>query len=433
MKHALLTCVVIVGLLSPDAYSENFASAALSDVSLYQSSHRDDYSGQTSGEWLFNATSPIDHRGRTWLIAATTAKTAYMLPDLYSIALSGLEEKTRTGLTYFSIGATLFGTYGLTQNIDIGYGRAALMNYGATIGYLYPLQISRLLHYATDLDQMDNSDDITSENQDFLLSEKIRAWSTLLSVPYGIYAGWRAAEDDISFGDASVMIYFSQTLGALGYILPLLRWDPALQEQKDDYHIASSAATMALVPIGLMVGRRVTENHNFSSGNGVLLYVTGAMGAATGLFLPQALDFDKDMTEQERRYLYLGASTAGYLLGSYIGVNLNEHTGITFRQALFIGGSAIAGGLIGTSIPYYTDVKKESTYMLAAMAGSWLGLAVGNELVNTIREKSAQRENSSFHVTLPAALNLPLALAADKRSAKNKNMQLPMVHVNVQF
>ncbi len=405
-------------------------------VSDYSTSHSKNQKvyRTTEGGWFFSPDSPLNQRGRVWLITATTAKSAYIFPEMYSFALDGLQDRTRTGLTLFSIGATLFGTYGLTKDLDIGYGSAALMNYGATLGYYYPLQLSILLHHATSIDRQTDSTMQATNSPSILPSEKIRAWATLLSVPYGIYAGWRGSnEQDLSFGEASVMIYFSQTLGSIGYALPLLRWDPSLKPQRDDYYTASSALSMAMVPIGMAMGRKLSEHYTFSSGSGIMLYITGALGAATGYLLPEALGFTENLSKEQDRNMRIGATTAGFTLGNFIGLHLNHETGVTFRQSIFMGGSAVAGGLIGASIPYLADVNKESTYILAAMAGAWLGLAIGNDLSQKIKKDIYADENTSITMTLPASYNLPLILASGNDSGDSDNFQYPLVNLNVRF
>ncbi len=368
----------------------------------------------------------VNQRGRTLFLATTAAKSAYILPEIVDGAFRSLNTRKRLGVSLIGASGVLYSAYAATEGLEMGYGRAALMSYGATLGYVYPLQLSLLLRHATSLDEQ-----ALEDGDERLPSERFLGWSSLLALPYGVYAGWRTgADNDYSFGEATTLIYFSQTLGAMGYLLPLYKYDPETDSKR--YFTTSTLLTMALIPTGFYIGDQLLQEVPAASGRGALLYVTGAIGTATGYLLPMIADYKHSLDDETMQKLQVATTAAGYTAGSLLGLAMRPDRPVTFPQSLFIGASAASGALAGYGVPYLLDKKNDRIFAAAAVAGGWLGLILGERLSRGIAEQSAFAQNSRLNVSVPGVWSLP-AMLAKRNSAEKESRQVPVVNLDFVF
>ena len=177
----------------------------------------------------------LEQDGRTWFILESTGKSIYTYPSAYSTFLddtTGENSKVIGGLSLLTIGGVLYGTYAFTKNMELGYGKVALMNYGSTLlGDYYPQLMATFLHNATPINDSYKYADsgwwgADSGYRSPTATDQIRAWSSMLGFPLGIYLGSRMniVEKD-EYGKVAVMEYLSQTAGALAFALPVFFYD----------------------------------------------------------------------------------------------------------------------------------------------------------------------------------------------------------------
>jgi hypothetical protein len=370
----------------------------------------------------------ISQRGRTLFMMTAAAKSAYVLPAVVDGAFGSLDDKKRLGLSLLGAGGVLYGAYAATNNLPMSYGQAVMMSYGATLGYVYPLQLSLLLHHATSLDEQAEQDGETR-----LPSDRFLGWASLLTLPYGVYAGWRSgADNEYSFGEATMVTYFSQTLGALGYWLPMYKYDPTAPEDQKKYYTMATLLTMGLIPTGMYIGDQLIQEIPVGSGRGALLYVTGFMGAATGFLLPDAIDYNDHLTEPTMRKIQVATTLSGYIAGTFLALTMRPEEEIAFTQSLFIGASAVSGALAGCGIPYLFGAEKKASYAAGAMVGGWLGLIAGESLSRGIREKSAFAEKHQLTISAPGLMHLPAMVSSGKRDPE-RAVSAPVVNIDFVF
>jgi hypothetical protein len=382
----------------------------------------------------FGATYEREQTGRTLFMTLATLKAGLVFPQLFSSALSQADSRVVAGLSLLAAGTTLYASYIFTEDVSLGYGRVAMMSYGGTMGLVYPQLIASLLHYGTDLDrsyQRIGNQESTAPAGD-LPSQKVQAWASLLAYPYGMYVGWQAPlANGNAFGDAAVRIYMSQTLGLMGYALPLYFLDPQQEKERNRYFTASAGLSLALLPLGSYFGGLMTQQNSYSSGRGVLLYVTGAMGTASGLIVPALFGIDDHFDYKRTRQIYLTSALTGYALGSAYGLSMHPERRYGFWQSIFMGASAAGGAAMGLSIPYLSRSDNNNSYLAAGLVGGWIGLGLGETLSQGINERLQSAHGAlpeRVSVSLPGLWQLPALLAEDKQLVDG-----PLMKVNLSF
>lgn len=375
---------------------------------------------------LSNTEMQYSQEGRTWLFMSTAASALYVYNDIFKVIGENISDNKRLGLALLSTGVTSLGTYSMTESINLNYGRVLLMNYGGALGYIYPHLFAEVLHYATGVDetyQLASPVGSTYKSTD-LTSNKIAAYISLFTFPFGIHAASQADVDNV--GQAMTVMYMSQTVGALGYVFPLYFINPNNKEEYDDYRAASAVMSMILIPTGFSMGKSIVETNAISSGRGPLLYYSGALGTATGFLFPLMLDAKKYMTDVDYQYFTVTTSLAGYFIGTTVGFALKENENVTVPQSILMSATSILGALVGTGIPLAMESNNEKTIMAGGVLGGWLGLALGSALSSNLHEggttsySNANSSKRNYSFSLPAITNLPFMAMNSKNNSKRQ-------------
>jgi hypothetical protein len=370
----------------------------------------------------------LDQRGRTWFIIETALKSAYVFPMSYRRAFKHADGGTIGGISLLTIGGSLYGTFAFTKNMELGYGRVGLMNYGSSfLGSHYPFLLSSFLHNATSIN------DTGSTFFDVTPTDQIKAWCSIIGFPLGIYIGsrWKIVDNDDG-GKVTLMGFFSQpTAYLLGYGLPWYFFKPN-EDLPRDYFAASTMLTMALMPTGFYVGHKIAGDRHLSAGRGALPYVSGTMGGMTGFALPML--FYDSITTMATVRLLVTTTLLGYGGGTVLGLLYHPQTDYTYWQTVFIGASSGAGALIAEAIPIMTSTDNHRPYIIAGVAGAWAGFFLGEHLSRSLFEKSDRdRRETGLRVSLPGLAALPLLFSNDKNQGRRSCPPLPVAEVEWRF
>jgi hypothetical protein len=373
-------------------------------------------------------TKKIEQNGRTWFIIETSLKSLFTYAMAYGIVLDRGENTSGqviTGLSFLTVGGMLYGSFAFTKNMELGYGKVALMNYGSTaLGNYYPQFLSLCLANATRLDEKrwyadtvytswGDIDNIISRPK---ITDYIRAGTSIIGFPTGVYLGSRlniTKKDE--YGKVALMEYFSQTFAALSFALPVFYYDDPADKDNRHYLSASSGLAMCMIPAGFYGGYWLGKGKEISAGRGSLLWVTGTMGSLTGLGLAFLGDEYHGIASVRA---ILGSTIAGYAGGSWLGLKYHPQTDYTFWQTVFIGASAAAGTGVGVSFPLIAQANNRRAYILFAIAGGWTGFYFGERLSLQLFEKSSRdKKVSTIRLDLPGLATLPLLLTPSKTAS----------------
>jgi hypothetical protein len=367
------------------------------------------------------AVSKRDQNGRTWFIIESAVKSAYIYPVSFSNAFPEGNGQTIAGFSLLTIGGTLYGTYAFTKNMELGYGKVGLMNYGSTLfGSYYPALIAAFLSGTTDLDEPPQKRVTDSWGSYYEYGtpavDKINAWCSMIGFPLGMVVGSKvnlAGKDD--FGKVAVMEYLSQTLGGSGFVLPLFFMDPA--DDADAYLTTSSLFSMTLLPTGMAIGKYMCGDRNISAGRGSLPWVSGLLGTATGVALASLPDYD-DVDGITIARIVAASGLVGYGAGTALGFTYHPTIDYSYWQTVFIGASTCAGAIMGIALPLIAQSEDRQPYILAGSIGGWTGFFLGEKLSLGLFEKSSRdNQSSSIRFELPGLAALPVMMSAKKRTA----------------
>jgi hypothetical protein len=368
-----------------------------------------------------------DEKGRTWFITETVVKSSVVYSMAYQGAFPRSEGSVLGGLSLLTIGGSLYGSFAFTKNLELGYGRVGLMNYGSTLlGLHFPQLLGSLLKNTTPID--DNPDSNARSSP----SEKVRAWVSMAGFPLGIYIGSRWNIVDRNDGGKMTLIgFFSQpTAYVLGYGLPMLFMVP--NNDLKDYFGVSSLLTMMLIPSGFYAGYKIAGDSHLSAGRGSLPYVSGIMGGLTGALIPVL--FDLDYNELSTYRIIAATALSGYGGGTALGMLYHSSTKYTYKQTVFIGLSSLAAAGIAEAFPLIAKSDDKDSYILAGILGAWTGFFVGERLSLSLFEKSDRDQGASnISVSLPGLAALPMLLSKDRNSSASRVPALPMANLEWRF
>jgi hypothetical protein len=364
-----------------------------------------------------------DQNGRTWFIVESVLKSASIYPVSFANAFEGANGQSIAGFSLLMVGGTLYGTYAFTKNMELGYGKTSIINYGTTMfGTYYPLLIKAFLTGTTDLDKFPTKTVTGPGDYSFTSTygipptDKILAWSSMIGFPLGMIIGSRAnlvGKDD--FGRAALMEWFSQSAGGLGFALPLFFMDPG--KQSDAYLTVSSLLSMTALPAGLAAGKSIFgATAAISAGRGVLPGVSGMLGTLTGISAAMLPDYT-GIDDIGVARITTGLGIAGWGAGTLLGLKLHPSIDYSFWQAVFTGVSSCAGTVMGVALPLIAQSNQRQPYILCGIAGGWTGFFVGEKLSRSLFEKSDRdRHASTLRFNLPGLAALPVILTTTGRS-----------------
>jgi hypothetical protein len=361
----------------------------------------------------------LDQRGRSWFIIETALKSSVVYPMAYHWAFPHADGSVVAGLSLLTVGGSVYGTFAFTRNLDLGYGRVGLMNYGSTLlGLHFPQLLASCLKNSTSINK--GVADTGNTDQPYP-SDQVKAWVSMVGFPLGIYLGsrWNIVNREDA-GKITLMEYFSQPTGyLLGYGLPFYFINPG--NDRRAYFGISSFLTMSLLPAGFYAGYKITGDRPISAGRGALPYVSGIMGGLTGLWIPTLFYRDAGTIFNNISHVRLIVTTTLIGYGGGTALGLMYHTAIvyTYWQTFFIGASSCAGALMGIAFPLIAKVQdNHKPYVIASIMGSWTGFFLGERLSLSLFEKSDRDRNASrLSLSIPGLAALPVILTKDRHTA----------------
>jgi len=369
--------------------------------------------------------------GRTYFIVSTAARTLTIYPAGFATMLGdSADSRTITGLSLLTFGASLYGSYQFTKDMELGYGRVAMMNYGGELATTYSFLASRLLYGSVrykptvhsntfdiyDMNSPTGRDTTFYDTTESKTPGKIFAVGTMLGFPLGIYLGSRVNfAGNHQYGNTDIMRFFGRSAWLYGFLLPLY----GSGKDKYDYNLAASCLTMGLIPSGFYLGRKLVREHDYSSGRGFFIETAGIMGGLTGFLVPMLWNADFDNLADRR--IWISSILAGHVLGTTLGFKFKEKNSYTFFQGGFMAFSAVCGGAIGLSVPFLAKADSSNPYIIAGLVGGWGGLIAGEYLAKSLFEVTAHdQKQSRVDISLPIAYTWP-ALMQKTAGINNRN------------
>jgi hypothetical protein len=369
----------------------------------------------------------FNQNGRTLFILETATKSAFVYPISYSTIFPNAKGTEIGGASLLTVGGMLYASYAYTRGMELGYGKVSLMNYGSTLlGGYYPLLLSTFLHNATSMDKPAYSPSQVIFNVPGVMmtdayseppkvSSQIGAWTAMVGFPLGAYLGAHfpyVDKDDA--GRVALMQYFSQTFGAWSFALPVYLTDNPDSRQ---YISTSTGLAMLMLPAGMWTGYKVMEHKTISTGRGEMPWVTGTMGALTGMGLV-SLSNDNNGIAGVRTLL--GVGILGYAGGTYLGLTYHPSIDYSYWQTVFIGASSVAGGAVAEAFPLLGSSDDYRSYVIAGIIGSWTGWFVGERLSISLFEKSDRDKRSSLRIDASGLAMLPFLQSMQREGPRGR-------------
>lgn len=338
-------------------------------------------------------------QGRVYLMTHTALKSFYVYPYGFSTAFENLTGQVVFGMALLSGGASLYGSYALTKNMELGYGRVAFMNYGGELlGISVPRLLTVWLHNGTNMDGARSNYYNYYEEESNQGSDKIGALLSMVGFPYGIYLGSKVNfAGHNQYGNASIMTDFSRWAYLYGYLLPLYNVN---QLSDREYFAAASGLTLLLLPTGFYVGYQLVKDQDISSGRSFMVTTGGMMGAITGALLPTLM-------ESENGKVYITSTLLGHIAGTAFGFQFRPGTDYSFGQGVFMALSAAGGAAVAISLPLIAEANEHQAYTLMGLLGGWGGFVLGEGLARSIFDSSERDRGMTSRVSFPVLWQWP--------------------------
>jgi len=330
--------------------------------------------------------------GRVYFMINTAIKSLWVYPAGLSWAIPGINGQVETGVSLLALGASLYGSYAYTHNMELGWGKVEMMNYGGDLGVAYPLLLAAFC---------ETSGGFTDGNV-------LRGWGQMIGFPLGIVGGSITHfAGNFDYGNASIMTSESKFGFLYGFMIPLYFSDFGSQE----YLSLSTGLSMALIPAGFWAGKLLVGDSHVSSGRSVFVSTSAIMGAITGALLPT-------FWRENRREMYATTTLLGHMAGTLYGFNYMGDRSYTFGQGMFTVASAAVGAAVTDAIPLIARSNDDIVYKSAFFVGSWGGLMLGELLARTMFDKSDLDNASGASISFPGLWEAPLVWACSKNGSK---------------
>jgi hypothetical protein len=340
--------------------------------------------------------SPDSQQGRVYFMVNATLRSTSIYPTALALALPDADSRVVTGMAMMSFGGSLFGSYALTKDRELGYGRVAMMNYGGELGVYYPLLTAF----------------IVGDQGDPEAARRLGAWGSMVGFPLGTYLGTTLdLVGNHEYGNAALMRHLGRMGLAYGFAIPLL-W--AQHNDFESYFIISSSLAMALLPAGFYLGHRLAGGRSWSSGRSGLVAIAGIMGAATGAAITS-------LTETEEAAAYSALAMLGGAGGTVLGFAMYPDREYSFGQGVFMGVSAAVSTCVGLGIPFIAQAEHHQAYTVPAVLGAWGGLLLGERLGRALFEHTPRDTRGSARASFPILTEWPMALAGGLAAARAKD------------
>jgi hypothetical protein len=332
-----------------------------------------------------------------------------------------------------------------------------MMNYGGSLGIAYPSLMSTFLERVIDKNIYTSRPwagaDTVSLREGKFSALKVNAVTTLIAFPLGIYLGTKTKIlDNNELGNLEIMNYLGMMSPfAYGYLLPYFAPEKTIIQRNPDpnwgdsrmtnaYYEMATGFTMALIPAGNYLAYRLVKDRDYSWGRGLFVASASILGAGTGAAIPPILGLYDDTATVSRGRIHILSGMAGHALGLWFGFDYHKETGYSLVQAIFIDGTAIAGGLTGLGIPFILDAKGSHAYkafIAAPTIGAWGGFILGEYLARPMFKKMEDKvKPPKVAVSFPGLSAVPLIAASyiAQSEGRGNPIEIPyMPLVNVAF
>ncbi len=358
----------------------------------------------------------VNQDGRIYFIAHNTIKSTYVYPMNIHNIIEDISPSAMTGITLLTYSGTIYGSYKFTENMELGYGRVATMNYGGELGITYSALSSVFLESLIDKDN----------NKDNFPALKFNAWTTILSFPTGIYAGSRIKHNkNIEYGNIATIRFLGRSGLAYGFLLPTILPD---DYRENHYSKISTGLSIGLIPTGIWLGQKLTKDKHISSGRSFLIETTGIMGGITGALIPAMCRLNYSNKNTGR--LTIATTLAGHGLGTLLGLKFKKQNRYSFGQGIFMAVSATGTAALTVALPLVANLKFKDYYNIydfLGVTGAWGGLVLGESLSHTIFDKIPLDNKAQSKISFPILQQLPFALV--NWASKDGEKEIPILTI----
>jgi len=346
-----------------------------------------------------HALAKHNQRGRAYLLSRSTLLSLGTFTSSFSMLSDGYNS-TAQALALGASGASLYGMYALTQDVDLGYGKVTFINHWSTAGAIF---------YPAILGELANS-------------EKVYAVTSLAGYAGGMALGLAQQHAKISnhdFGRASFTSFSGWSAAALA---PALYAAFAGDSFIPKFALALSGVAM---PAGYYAGYQFISDRPMSPGRSVMVTNATLLGALTGISIVAVIEPESTPGS----ILPIVATSIG---GGAFGYGYQYKKEYSFMQGAFTALSTAAGGLVGIGLGI--GLQSWDLGPLLMSMGGWAGFLVGAPLSESLIDPSSRDEN-----TLLDRLEFDiggLALAPVLLSKSNKeesDIAVPLTQLRLRF
>lgn len=228
----------------------------------------------------------------------------------------------------------------------------------------------------------------------------------------------RTSETIYIFGSPGQLLiknYISQSLGSLGYLIPLFFFGPSLLNKNNLYFKTSTMLIPCFIMTGQLAGKAIATRYFIASGCGPLFYSIGFLCTLTGFGIPLILhSLDSDIHVSTSTHL--ASTLLGYGIGTGSVILLNPDGRISFDQSIGLSTSILSGITIAMVIPLFKNSNNAQDFITAGIIGGWVGFFSGYAVIRKYEKKFQFSRNKPDVVSLsiPALINLQIAAVAKK-------------------
>jgi hypothetical protein len=344
----------------------------------------------------------LNQEGRTSLLIGSSI-VSYAYYGTAAAAIVGVSNYESTiGVYFLTSGIGFYLPFALTKDKEVTMGEANLSSYfqtrGIAYGALAPL--------------------IFSDSPDYRV---VLGLGAATSIAGGIIGYNIAKKNKIDDGQA-------MTIGAYGdfgmgiglgtaHLLGLL--------DGDNPGTGIALSTLAGAAGGLYLGNYLSKKQYYTSGDAMMLYNAGLLGA----YIPLSL---VAISEPENAKWVSVAGTLGAIGGIYLGDKIAKKYDFSFRQGIFISLSEAAGGLIGMGLGYIFSNNNSVLGGKTALVLSGIGALAGFALTTYSYSKDVNQEdkNLSFKMNINP---LGLLSMSGNNSSLTKGYPIPLLTGTLRF
>lgn len=305
---------------------------------------------------------PLNQEGRYLLTGQTSLAGltfyGWAIPQVLNV-----DGSAAFGLYLLTAGASFFLPYALTEGQPVTFGMSNLSRYGVTRGILHGLLAHELVAGEGEPPTLSCPQDALCYDVNDDGPERARTAMALLgSVAEGVGGYLWARNEEMTPGTANALA----TAGDFGLAYGIGTTILLNLEGDDGPGRLGAALGLTGAAGGVLVGRGLARERDYSWGDTDLIYTAGTLGAWSGL---ASLALVSDDFESEE--VAAGVAMLGSLAGLYLSDGLVRDTDFTVGQATLNRLGTVAGALAGASLGVTTESGR------VAIVGSAIGGILG--------------------------------------------------------